>query len=181
MYRKLLVLVDDRLDTQSATLEAIEIAQVHGAVILFFYILPPYRFPISDIPPAVALSPEEFQRQANAHAHTLLVAASELAELAGVQSYRAMGSSADNVQCVCDIAERRQCDLIVVGTDGHNAMMRILEGSIIPGLITAARVPVLICRGSVSGDGLERGSRASLKARERREALPRQRNSAEND
>lgn len=38
------------------------------------------------------------------------------------------------------------CDLIVLGHRGSNAVMRLLTGSLVPGLITAATIPVLICR-----------------------------------
>lgn len=181
MYRKILVLVDDRVVTQSAIRQAIEMATVHRADILFFYILPRYVLAAGDMLAAVALSPEELQRHAHDQAHTLLVAASRLAEQAGVQSFRAMGSGADDVQCICDIASNRHCDLIVVGTDGHNAVMRILSGSVIPGLITAATVPVLVCRGSTRSDPQGRRARATLRARQRREERSRGRSNEEND
>ena len=32
----------------------------------------------------------------------------------------------------------------MVGTDGNNAIMRLLTGSVIPGLMTASRLPLLI-------------------------------------
>lgn len=181
MYKKLLVLVDDREVTQSAIRQAIEMARVHRADILFFCILPRYVVPTFDALPAMALSPEEFQSQANDHAHTLLVAASELAEQAGVQSFRAMGSGGDDVQCICDMARNRHCDLIVVATDGDNAVMRILSGSIIPGLITAATVPVLVCRHIDPKTAHGRRAWASLQARQRREQRSRPRSGESND
>jgi nucleotide-binding universal stress UspA family protein len=175
MYKKILVLVDNREATQSAIRQAIGLAQIHRADILFFCILPRYVFATVDMLPAVALSPEEFQSQANDLAHTQLVSASKLAEQAGVQSFRVMGSGVDDVQCICDMAQRRHCDLIVVGTDGHNAVMRILSGSVIPGLITAAPVPVLVCR-SDAGEASARRARTALRARQRREQLSRRLN-----
>ena len=181
MYRKILVLVDEREATQTAIRQAIAMARIHRADILFFCILPRYVFATFDMLPAVALSPEAFQRQAHDHAHTLLAAASRLAEQAGVQSFGAMGSGTDDVQCICEMAEHRHCDLIVVGTDGHNAVMRLLSGSVIPGLITAATVPVLVCRNHDARDLQKRRSLASLRARQRREDLSRRRNRETND
>lgn len=180
MYRKILVIVDERVATQSAIQQAIEIAKVHRADLLFFYVLPRYVFASADMLPVVALSPEEFQSQANDRAHTMLVAASKQAEQAGVQSFRAMGSGSDDVQCICDMARMRHCDLIVVATDGHNAVMRILSGSVIPGLITAATVPILICRDSDDA-AQRRRSMVSLRARQRREDLARRRRIEGND
>jgi hypothetical protein len=89
MYKRILVLVDEREATQAAILHAIGLAQTHRADILFFYILPRYVIATFDMNPAVALSPEEFQSQANDHAYNLLMVASKLAEQAGVQSFRA--------------------------------------------------------------------------------------------
>ena len=54
---------------------------------------------------------------------------------------------------------RHHCDLIVVATEGRNAVMRILLGSVLPGLITAATVPVLVGRpqGAARPPGLRSG------------------------
>ncbi len=181
MYRKILVVVDDRAVTQSAIRQAIEMATVHRADIIFFYLLPRYVLATGDMLAAVTLSQEEFQRHAHDQAHAMLMAASRLAERAGVQSFRSMGSGADDVQCICDMASNRHCDLIVVGTDGHNAVMRILSGSVIPGLITAATVPVLVCRGNDRNDPHGRRARATLRARQRREERSRSRRNEDND
>ena len=56
-------------------------------------------------------------------------------------------------------AVRHHCDLIVVATEGRNAVMRILSGSVLPGLITAATVPVLVGRpqGAARPPGLRSG------------------------
>lgn len=181
MYRKLLVVVDDSVVTQSAIRQAIEIAQIHRAEILFFYLLPHYSITSFDALPVITLTPEEFQSQANDHAHKLLRAASQLAERAGVHSYRAMASCSDEVRCICNMAKQRNCDLIVVGTDGDNAVMRILKGSVIPGLITAAMVPVLVCQKRKFRDAYSRRTLASMQAQQRRESLSRRRNSEGED
>ena len=71
------------------------------------------------------------------------------AEVAGVMSNRSMSSGTDDALSIADAAVRHRCDLIVVATEGRNAVMRILTGSVLPGLITAATaatVPVLVCR-----------------------------------
>jgi hypothetical protein len=47
---------------------------------------------------------------------------------------------------IAGMAVDEACDLIVVGHRGRNAVMRLLSGSLVPGLITAAAIPVLICR-----------------------------------
>jgi hypothetical protein len=47
---------------------------------------------------------------------------------------------------VADVAEKRRCELIVVGSDSRNALVRLISRSIIPGLISSAKVPVLVCQ-----------------------------------
>jgi nucleotide-binding universal stress UspA family protein len=178
MYRKILIVVDDRPETQVAIRQGVEMALVHRADVLFFHVLPRYVFSGFDMLPVSDVSPEEFRTQAYAHAHAMLAAASELAERAGVQSHRAIGTGNDDAQCVSDAADKRHCDLSVVATEERNAIMRILNGSIIPGLITVATVPVLICRDTA---GPIRRGVSALRARQRRLELSERRTREDND
>lgn len=84
--------------------------------------------------------------QSSEAASRALAAASALAERYGIHNHRAMGQGEDEAHCVAEAASKRHCDLIVVGTEERNAVMRLLSGSIVPGLISAAKVPILICR-----------------------------------
>ncbi|MDZ7936858.1 MAG: universal stress protein [Rhodoferax sp.] len=146
MYKKILVVVDEREVSQSAIGQGIALARVHRADLLFFYVLPRYVFPSVDMVPVAEVTPDDFQRDSSQHASQRLAAASALAERAGVHSHRAMGSGPDDAHCVAEAATQRHCDLIVVATEEKNAVIRLLTGSIIPGLISAATVPLLICR-----------------------------------
>ena len=66
-----------------------------------------------------------------------------------------------------------QCDLIVVASTGSNAVMRLLTGSVIPGLITHSRVPVLVCRQCSRGARIEHLAGTDHRARRRpAEAAP---------
>lgn len=146
MYRKILVLVDSRKVTQSAIDQGIELAQTHRADILFFCVVPKYEFAPVDMLTGADVSADEFNAKAAAEASRLLAAASAWAERCGVHNHRAMGYGSDDAHCIANAAVQRHCDLIVVGTEEHNAVVRLLSGSIVPGLISAATVPVLVCR-----------------------------------
>ena len=146
MVRKILVVVDDRPVTQSAIDQAIEMAQTHRADIFFFCVLPHYDYPAVDMLPVADVSAEAFQAKAAEEASRLLAAASAWAERCGVHSHRASSTAGDAAHAVADAAVKRLCDLIVVGTEEHNAVVRLLSGSIVPGLISKATVPVLVCR-----------------------------------
>lgn len=181
MYKRIMVVVDDRVVTQSVIRQAIAMAHALRADIHFFYALPALGGIGFDTLPAAEVSSEDFQSEARTHAHKMLGAASELAELAGVQSFRAMGSGTDDALCVSEAAEKKLCDLIMVGTEGKNAVLRILNGSIVPRLISVASVPVMVCRDTGSSGGFGRRASVSIRARMRRRELFERRRKESND
>jgi len=181
MQKRILVVVDDRVVTQSAIRQAIELAKAIRADIHFFYVLPnPVVLAFDILPAAELLSADHFNEE-TVHAKNMLDAARELAELAGIQSFCAIGSGTDGAVCVSDAAERKHCHLIVVGTEGKNAMLRILGGSIVPGLISIASVPVLVCKDIGSSGGFGRRASVSIRARQRRQELLERRRGESND
>ena len=110
MYRKILVLVDDRKVTQSAIGQAIALAQVHHAAIFFFGVLPHHEYPT--LP------------KATKEASHLLLAASTWAERCGVHNQWNLESCSSDAHTVADAAVKQCCDLIVVGSDEQNAGSR---------------------------------------------------------
>jgi nucleotide-binding universal stress UspA family protein len=146
MYKRILVVVSDRPASQFAIREGVALAKVHGSELLFFCMLEPYVIPIADIPPLIAITPPQFEREAKSRASRLLAAATVVSDKAGVSSRTAVGSGLDDAQCIAEAARNHRCSLIVVGTEGRNAVVRLMTGSVIPGLITLATVPILICR-----------------------------------
>lgn len=146
MYKRILIVVDQRAVTRAAVNEGVSIATAHGAEVLFFHVLPRYSVPVADAPPFVVISPQEFQQSAMATADKQLSAAQKVAEKAGVLSQRATGSGDDDARCIAEAARKRRCDLIVAASEGRNALLRLLTGSVIPGLITSSPVPVLVVK-----------------------------------
>lgn len=146
MYKKILIVVDGEPKSRAAIKEGIALARIHGAEAVFFSVLPRYVPPMSDMPMLGTLSPEEFERSARNDAERLLAAATALADRAGVRSTSALGKGGDDAECIAEAARKRRCSLIVAATAGRNAVLRLLAGSVIPGLITHAHVPVLVCR-----------------------------------
>lgn len=146
MYKRILIVVDPRPVARSAVAEGVAMARAHGAEALFFSVLPRYSVPVTDAPPFVMESPQEFQQAAKANGERMLAAATVVADRAGVKSRTALGSGTDDAECIVEAARKRRCDMIVVASEGRNALLRLLMGSVIPGLITASPVPVLICK-----------------------------------
>jgi len=63
-----------------------------------------------------------------------------------VIAHGAVGSGVDPAGCIAQAARDRQCDLIVVGTHGRNALQRWLHGSLAVSLLPLADVPLLLCK-----------------------------------
>ena len=159
MYPKILVVITAHIASQAAVRHAVQLAGVHDSELLFLYVMPRYVLPIADMPPAVLEPPEEFLREARETGDGHLAAAMRDAEAAGVMSNRSMTSGTDDAFSIAEAAVRHRCDLIVAATEGRNAVMRILSGSVLPGLSTSATVPVLVCRpeGTARASGLRQG------------------------
>jgi nucleotide-binding universal stress UspA family protein len=145
LYKRILTVVDSRPFGRAAVREGTAMAKAHGADLVFFSVLPRYQVPIADTPPFLSASPQDFLDAARADADAALAAAKASAGRAGVPSSVAVGTGGDDVACVVDAARQRRCDLIVVASEGRNALLRLLTGSMIPGLITSSPVPVLVC------------------------------------
>ena len=146
MYRRIMVVVDDRPVSQHAVRQGIGLARIHDAEIEFFAIMPRLLATLSD-PPGVSdvLSPE-VEQAAHQAADELLVRLARMAERQGVMGYGSKGREEDGVSGVVAAAVRRRCDLIVAASSGRNAVMRLFVERLIPGLITASPVPLLICK-----------------------------------
>lgn len=143
---RLLVLLDDGGAAQRAVDTALHWAGRLQSELLFVHVLPQWQAPIADVPIGDAVSQTSFDDCARQQGETLLAAACARATAAGLGARPLLLSGADAVQKVCDLAVREACELIVVGTGTANAVWRLLGGDPVPGLISRAPVPVLVCR-----------------------------------
>lgn len=166
MYERILIVVSSATTSRAAIKEGVALAKVHDAEVTFFSVLPRYVLPVMDIPLAIASSPavdmpspDAFRREARSNAERLLAAATAVADKAGVRSRYAMGTGNDDALCVIGAARKRRCGLIVVASAGRGALVRLLSGSVIPGLITHSTLPVLVCRHASRSEKAERAPR----------------------
>lgn len=171
MYQRVMIVIDDRTVSQSCILQGLELARVHQATAVFLYLLPKMNFAGLDSLSIADITDEALSVGSRAHGERILTAAREAAEDLGIHSFGLMGLGEDNVQCVVDAAKAQHCDIIVVGTEGRNAVIRLLTGNIVPGLISQASVPVLVCReiGSIRGYG--RRTALAMRAKLKRDEL----------
>ncbi|MDH4288540.1 MAG: universal stress protein [Aquincola sp.] len=146
MFKRILIVVDPRPVARIAVKDGTALAKVHGAEVIFFYTLPHYPVPTVDAPLWISLSEDDFESAARSEAGRMLAAAAVVADKNGVKHRSAMGRAHDDAKEIIDVARARRCDLIVVGSEGRNAVLRLVLGSVIPGLITAAPMPVMVCK-----------------------------------
>lgn len=147
MHKRILVVVDDRLVTQTAIRQAIELAHAIRADIHFYCIIPNPGVLGLDILTTTEFPHTDWHNEATAHAQKLLATAVDRAEQAGIQSFCTLESGIDGAQCVSNIAKRKRCHFIVVGAETEKSFfMQFLSGCIVSGLISVASSPVLVCR-----------------------------------
>lgn len=150
MFRKIMIVLDDHPPSQAAVQQGLEVARVHAAQVIYLYLAPAYVFPMVDMQGGgmaafAAHTAEQFEQQAQATASSVLKAAQEVADAAGVASSCSTVPGEVSVDHVTEAVAAHGCDLVVVASSGSNAVVRLLTGNIIPGLISRCPVPVLVC------------------------------------
>ncbi len=158
MYEAILIVVEAGPASRQAVIEGVGLARIHKAEVVFFSVLQRVVEPVLDMPMAGALSAVEFELAARQDAQRLLAAAEAVARRAGVPSRSVVGSGADDAEDICEAARSAGCRLVVVGSEGRNAVVRLLGGSVIPRLITLSTLPVMIVRESTLDHDASLGS-----------------------
>ena len=146
MYHRILVVVADHPSSQVAIAHGLGLARALGAELLFAHALHSYPLAVADVAPVVTIAPDEFARQAAELGARLLKEAREQALGAGVKASALVLDAVNGVSGLATLAREHGCDLIIVGSEGGNALVRLLTGSAVSGLITRADVPVMVCR-----------------------------------
>jgi len=156
MYDRILIVVDDASTSAHALDEGLALAQTHGSAVVLLGVVPASGPPVSDLPVMGVVGYADLEPHARQDTERRLQDAAALAERAGVRFRTLVGDGPDPAHSIAQTADDLQCDLIVVGSEGRNAIMRLLTGSVIPGLITRARMPVLVCRDCSRGARIRR-------------------------
>lgn len=146
MHKRILIAIDDTEVSRPAVDEGLGVAKSFGAEVFFYYVLPSFVLPLTEMPVAVDVSPVEHYRAARKAAGKVLAAAAGKARRAGVKSSEVMGSGGIAAECIAQAASSKLCDLIVVGSHGRSTVQRLIFGSVVTQLITLSPVPVLVCK-----------------------------------
>lgn len=146
MYKGILILVDDSLVAQRAVRQGTALAAIHGAEVVFLGLTAGSAASAADFASLGMVPPDDLHQAAVAKTDELLGEAVRFAESIGVLANRISSQPGADARSIVDVARRRRCDLIVVASDNSNAVVRLVNGSPVPGLITTSTVPVLICK-----------------------------------
>lgn len=165
MYKRILIVVDQREESRAALNEGLRLASSRDGEVTFLTALPRFPLPLADAPYHDAGTRHDFDLAAKANADKLLAAARVAADKAQVMSRGIAWSGEDDVAGIVETAQRHRCELIVVASEGRNAVMRLLTGSVIPGLITASPIPVLVCKAATNDPPSKGAPVAPLRAR----------------
>ena len=148
MFKRILTVVDAKDAGASAVTLATGLAGAQGGDLVLVHVLPQPPITVHELSLPVDGAPTRPARAEQAEASRLLGEAAQFADSAGVMHHRVIARGRDPVQSIVDVARHRRCDLIVVPSEKQNALLRLLTGSAIPGLITATPIPLLVCKAS---------------------------------
>jgi nucleotide-binding universal stress UspA family protein len=147
MYANILVPTDGSLLSERAVKHAAMLAKASGGKLLLFHVVAPYRMPVYAEGMSVPSLPREAVLKNSARrAGRILAAAEKKARAASVPASRAWAISGSPRHAIAEIAAKRRCDLIVMGSHGRSGLSRLLLGSETQGVLGKVRVPVLVVR-----------------------------------
>ena len=147
MYRKILVATDGSSLSKKTVNQAIALAQLMGAELVAFKVVP--RYPQTYFEGGVALAASEVSRiekQWADHGQAVVDAVAKSAKAKGV-AVKAVIAKSDLVsEAVIAAAKKNKCDLIVMASHGRRGIKRLLLGSETQQVLTHSHIPVLVLR-----------------------------------
>jgi nucleotide-binding universal stress UspA family protein len=146
MYTHLLVPTDGTRLSEAAVRQAVELARVLPARLSVLHVITTL---LEDRGEAGALSEtarEAIEQRALAEAEAILAVAARQARAQAVEVDTQSIYSRDPARTICEEAERRGCDLIVMASHGRRGLESLLLGSETQKVLTHCKIPVLVVR-----------------------------------
>jgi universal stress protein A len=136
-YRKVLAPIDFNDHALSALEVAKSIAQANDGSVTLLYVVP------MDEPIGGKMYEDDFKLQAEKDAIRLAALGSE--RLKGIK-YEVVTEIGDAATAIIATAAKKAMDVIVIGTHGRKALMRVLMGSVAEQVLREAPCPVIAVR-----------------------------------
>jgi nucleotide-binding universal stress UspA family protein len=132
MYNHILLPTDGSELSKRAAREGIRLAQTLGARVTALYVTPPFS--------------RDYEQTFEEDARRALDVIEEAARTANL-AYAAVHGVADSPsEVIIEVAQERECDLIVMASHGRRGMRALLLGSETNKVLTHSKIPVLVTR-----------------------------------
>ncbi|MGE5522929.1 MAG: universal stress protein [Rhodospirillaceae bacterium] len=148
MFKNILVPTDGSEQSQAAVRAAVDLAKLHGARLTGIHVIPDYHLLIAYEGAFDPITEERIEEEAKARAASYLSYVEEKATSAGVPCRTVCETSDHPYDAILRTAETHGCDLIVMTSHGRKGLAAVLLGSETRKVLTHARMPVLVVRGS---------------------------------
>ena len=145
MYANILIPTDGSELSDHSAAHGIALAKRLDCRITLLTVLPPFHILTTDTQ-MIEDTRAAYKVRMLAQAETILAAAAQLAQSAGVACATVHAEHEHPYRAIIDTAESRDCDLIVMASHGRGGVAAILLGSETLKVLTHCRIPVLVHR-----------------------------------
>lgn len=145
MYKHILIPTDGSELSAKAISQGIQFAKSINARVTGLTVSPNFHT-FSLRPGAVSDTPEQYQRDCEAHAKEVLGTVEDAAKTAHISFEAAHVFNDHPYDAIIQSAKQRDCDLIFMASHGRRGISALVLGSETVKVLTHSKIPVLVCR-----------------------------------
>jgi nucleotide-binding universal stress UspA family protein len=147
MFKNILIPTDGSSMSQKAAAQGVELAKSLGAKVTAYFAAPPatpivYRNSL----PVGLKQPREHDDLIKKTAAKHLDFIARVAKKAGVHFEGLHTTNDYPADAILDIAKKKKCDIIVMGTHGEGGLRGLFIGSVTQKVLNQSKIPVLVLR-----------------------------------
>lgn len=145
MFRHILIPTDGSdLSTQTVA-KALDFARDIGAEVTVLSVMEPLQV-FTVYPAGLELAFEEYEKQSNETADTMLAGVKAKAAERLVACDTVKLESMDPAGTIVDVAEKYDCDLIAMASHGRSGFKAFMLGSVTIKVLASSKIPVIVYR-----------------------------------
>lgn len=149
MYKRILVPTDGSACSEQGIRHSLRLAKRVGAEMVFLHVIEPLPAALTTATPSagfpgLGLYVDDYFGDLRQVGRTALDAAAGLARRAGVRSRTELVGPAHPAEAIVSVAEKKRCDLIVMGSHGRSGLTRFVLGSVTEGVLRRTTKALLV-------------------------------------
>jgi nucleotide-binding universal stress UspA family protein len=147
MFTHILIPTDGSATSRKAVKAGIALAKKLGAKVTGYYALEtvqPYLYTEGAVMPSVTI--DLLEQRMTTQGERFLAVIEKTAQTAGVDCEVVMTPTPSPSQGILDVAKKRKCDAIFMGSHGHGGLTALILGSVTQKVLANAKVPVVVFR-----------------------------------